>query len=156
MLALFVITISLLGSACSSFSTAHIRIGNSRAAQIAKDTSIPGKGVQGQCLRFATALHEKFQAEGIPSQVVVYGYQTSGMPETNDNGNRAAHAIVVYSDGGQTYVMDNQSWNPQLVRDGTTREVAQRFSGMNCEVKMAHAIIDSSPTTLLASWPDRE
>ena len=125
-----------------------IRIGNTAASRIAKDTSIPGKGKPGECLPFARALQKKFQAAGIPARVVVYGYEQGGVPAVTTSGDiyaqptgtgadRGSHAVVVYEDGGRTYVMDNQSWTPQWVRNASPKEMAQQFSGINCSVKMA-------------------
>ena len=56
-----------------------MQLGESRAAQIAKDARIPGKGEPGKCLTYATVLHERLQAAEIPSQVIVFGYMTAGL-----------------------------------------------------------------------------
>jgi len=137
---------TLLLPACSSLSTASIRIGDTRAARIAKDTTIPGKGVPGQCLPFANALQEKLEAAGIPSKVIVYGYEASAMPQAGATqpGDRGSHAVVAYEDSGRTYIMDNQSWTPQWVHDGPAIQMAQRFSGIYADVKVARVVRDSS------------
>lgn len=139
----------LTGMACQAGS---IRIGDTPAARIAKDTHIPGKGKAGQCLPFAQALHHKLEAAGIPSRVVVYGYESGGVPVPGaggeiavspilgDGAGRGSHAVVIYDDGGRTYVMDNQSWTPQWVRDATPIHMAQQFSGINTSVKMARVL----------------
>lgn len=139
----------LTGMACHAGS---IRIGDTPAARIAKDTHIPGKGKAGQCLPFAQALHQKLEAAGIPSRVVVYGYESGGVPVPGaggeiavspilgDGAGRGAHAVVIYDDGGRTYVMDNQSWTPQWVRNATPMQMAQQFSGINTSVKMARVL----------------
>ena len=134
-----------------------IRIGDTRAARIAKDTHIPGKGQAGQCLPFAQALHQRLQAAGIHSQVVVYGYESGGVPIPIDGGEitaqpilgegpeRGSHAVVVYDDRGRTYVMDNQSWTPQWVRNATPMHMAQQFSGINTSVKIARVLPEHAP-----------
>jgi hypothetical protein len=103
---------------------------------------------------FAIALHKKFEAAGIPSRVVVYGYESGGVPIPNAGGEisaqpvlgegagRGSHAVVIYDDSGRTYVMDNQSWTPQWVRNATPMQMAQQFSGINTSVKMARVLPD--------------
>jgi hypothetical protein len=147
---IFVMAVLLLATACSSTSTGRIRIGETAASKIAKDTQIPGKGVSGQCLPFAQALHQKFEAAGIPSRVIVYGYDVSPvpqkeLPELGRSGDRQAHAVVTYDDGGRTYVMDNQSWSPQWVHDAAPIQMAQQFSGINCQVRIARVVSDPTP-----------
>jgi len=149
--------VMLTGSSCLA---GGIRIGETPAAHIAKDASIPGKGKSGQCLPFAVALQKKFQAAGIASRVIVYGYEGGGVPAVTTDGEimaqpagggaaRGSHAVVVYDDGGRTYVMDNQSWTPQWIRNAAPVQMAQQFSGINCSVKMARVIsTDRTPKTL--------
>lgn len=139
----------LSGAACMA---GGIRIGDTPAARIAKDTSIPGKGKPGACLPFAVALQKKLEAAGIPSRVIVYGYESGGVPIPDAGGEiaaqpvlgegpgRGSHAVVVYDDGGRTYVMDNQSWTPQWVRNATPMHMAQQFSGINTSVKIARML----------------
>lgn len=121
---------------CTTARALDIRIGNTPARAIAKDMSIPGKGVDGQCLPFALALHERFQAAGIASKVIVYRYNalstfaSEGIHKTE----AGAHAVVAYDDRGRVYVMDNQSWLPTWVKAGTIKELAEQFSGMNVQV----------------------
>jgi hypothetical protein len=115
-----------------------IRIGDTSAARIAKDAHLPGKGVPGQCLPFAAALHGKLQAAGIPSEVLVYGYEaTPGPGMAVSAGKRGAHAVVLYQDGGRSYVMDNQSWAPQWLHEAAPLQMAQQFSGIACNVRVA-------------------
>jgi hypothetical protein len=135
-----------------------IRIGDTPAARIAKDTSIPGKGKPGQCLPFAVALQKKFTAAGISARVVVYGYEVGGVPSQDAStepvlgtaGTRGSHAVVVYDDDGRTCVMDNQSWAPQWVHTAAPRQMAQQFSGINYSVKMARVLNDRSAPKALA------
>lgn len=135
-----------------------LRIGDTAAARIAKDSSIPGKGKVGQCLPFAMALQKKFAAAGITSRVVVYGYEAGGVPTTDATGDvsaqpafgtaagRGSHAVAMYDDGGRTYVMDNQSWTPQWVHNAAPTQMAQQFSGINTSVKMARVVpLESAP-----------
>src|SRR5690242_9156939 len=112
---ILLISLSFL-SACASFRAGSVRIGDTPACRMAKDPSIPGKNVTGQCLPFAVALNQKLQAAGIASKVIGYSYElplTSPMAERT--GGKGAHAVVVYNDDGRTYVMDNQSWAPRWV-----------------------------------------
>lgn len=119
---------------------ADIRIGNTPARKIAKDMSIPGKGVDGQCLVFAQALHRKFQAAGIQSRIVTFGYEslgTIGGAFTNTRNQGGAHAVVAYNDGGRIYLMDNQSWMPTWVKAADAAGLAQQFAGMDIKVTSA-------------------
>src|SRR5262245_9301230 len=70
---LFILAVALTLPAYGS-----LRIGNTPARRIAKDTSLPGKGRQDQCLVFARALHQRFQAAGIPSRVIAFRYESLG------------------------------------------------------------------------------
>ena len=135
-----------LWQAGSVLSWAGTPVGESPAARIVKDDRIPGKGVPGQCLTYANVLHERLQAAGVPSQVIVFGYLTraaAGVTIGSWSSGRGAHAVVSYKDAGRTYVMDNQSWKPQSVPEGPPVEVAQRFSGPEFHVKTAHVLHES-------------
>jgi hypothetical protein len=134
--------LAVLASACllPEFAMAgggKIRIGDTPARRIAKDRSLPGKGVEGQCLPFAVALHQKFKAAGIPSKVITYGYQSLKTPISSRQPTNGAHAVVAYNDEGRTYVMDNQSWAPTWVHDGSAVAMTQQFSGMDYHVDRA-------------------
>ncbi len=129
-----------------------IRIGDTQASRIAKDFSIPGKGKPSQCLPFAMALQKKVEAAGIAARVVVYGYEAGGVPAMDAAGDvsaqqvlgtavgRGSHAVVMYDDGVRIYVMDNQSWTPQWVHHAAPVPMAQQFSGINYNVKMARVV----------------
>lgn len=125
-----------LALATTTLCAGEIRIGDTPARRIAKDRTIPGKGVPGECLTYAKALHAKFQAAGVPSKVVTFGYATTGLTRTDAKGARA-HAVVVYDDNGRTYVADNQTWLPTWVANGPALEVAQRFAGLDAYVTNA-------------------
>lgn len=137
---------ALLLPACAPCKVGSIRIGNTPARAIAKDTSIPGKGVDGQCLPYARALHRKFQAAGIPSRILVFNYDSlggAGSPFSTSGafgirrGQSGAHAVVAYNDAGRTYLMDNQSWMPTWVHDDGIAGMAQQFAGMDMKVSDA-------------------
>src|ERR1700679_2423132 len=125
----FIAASIMLLSASTPIYACGIRIGDSAARRIAKDAAVPGKNVEGQCLPFANALHAKFQAAGIPSQVVSFQYETLAAPREiigeqraaapiNERGGlTGAHAVVIYEDEGRTYVMDNQSWQPKWIHE---------------------------------------
>jgi len=128
-----------------------IRIGDTPAARIAKDASLPGKGKLGECLPFARALQKKFEAAGIPSRIVVYNYEQGGVPAITTGGDMVAqptglgafhgsHVVVLYDDGGRVYAMDNQSWTPRWVHEATPTQMAQQFSGIDCSVKTARVM----------------
>jgi hypothetical protein len=128
-----------------------IRLGGTTAVRIARDASIPGKGKAGECMPFALALQKRFEAAGIPSRVIVFGYEQAGVSmitvygdvEAQPSGQGAArgsHVMVVYDDGGRTYAMDNQSWTPRWIREATPVQMAQQFSGVQCDVKMARVL----------------
>ena len=93
---------AILLAACSPLMALDIRIGDTPARRIAKDRTLPGKGVIGECLTFAKALHKKFQAAGIPSKIVTFSYDTINFRRDAAKGT-PAHAVVVYDDGGRTY-----------------------------------------------------
>jgi hypothetical protein len=126
-----------LAAAFTHAAHAEIRIGSTPARKIAKDMSIPGKGVDGQCLQFAQALHKKLQAAGIQSKVITFSYDslgTIGGAFTNTRNQGGAHAMVAYNDGGRVYLMDNQSWMPTWVKDTGAAGLAQQFAGMDIKV----------------------
>ena len=120
-----------------------LRIGSTPARKIAKDLSIPGKGVDGQCLPYALALHKRFRAAGIESKVIVYRYEALNTAagafsgSASFGGSRSqtgAHAAVAYNDGGRIYLIDNQSWMPKWVGNDSNKGWAQQFSGMDVNV----------------------
>jgi hypothetical protein len=149
---LFVISTSILLSALAPLHAGGIRIGDTRARQIAKDALLAGKFTDGQCLPFAKALHAKFQAAGIPSKVISFGYETLSTPQAifgeqravpsiNDRGGlTGAHAVVAYEDEGRTYVMDNQSWQPTWIHAASPIDMARQFAGMNVAVGAARVM----------------
>jgi hypothetical protein len=154
------LTVSLFASACSSVpaTTGGIRIGSTAASRIAKDTHIPGKGVSGQCLPFAQALQQKFAAAGIPSRIMIFGYEVAPMPAmgsapSGHMGDRMSHAVVAYEDGGRTYIMDNQSWSPQWVHDAAPMQMAQQFAGLNSQVHMARMMDGGTPQSPTPALP---
>lgn len=129
--------LAALLAGCAPFRVGDIRIGNTPARKIAKDMSIPGKGVDGQCLPYAIALHRKFQAAGIRSKVLVFSYESLAADPRNKGG---AHAIVSYDDDGRTYLMDNQSWLPTWVHNDNALGLAQQFAGMDNNVLAARPL----------------
>jgi hypothetical protein len=144
----------LIGAGATSFGNG-IRIGDTTASRIAKDSSIIGKGQSGQCLPFAMALQKKLAVAGIPARVITYGYEMGGVPVTSAGGDisaqptmgttgRGAHAVVAYQDGDRTYIMDNQSWTPQWVHNAAPVQMAQQFSGINTSVKVARVVNSSA------------
>lgn len=131
-------------TACQTASTGGVRIGDTPARRIAKDRSIPGKGDPGKCLPYAMELKKRLSAAGVPAKVVTFSYnstQRSAAGPASATGLSAgkasdgAHAVVVYDDGGRTYVADNQSWQPKWVPNGSAAELAQSFTGPDVYVR---------------------
>lgn len=145
---------SLALTACAPFRVGNVRIGNTPARKIAKSTDIPGKGVDGQCLPFANALHARFKAAGIPSKVLAFRYEallSTPMGVNSEPDYRVpkpfggAHAAVAYNDDGRTYLMDNLSWNPKWVSGDSDKGLAQQFAGMDFNVLEARVLNGSAP-----------
>lgn len=145
---------SLALTACAPFSVGDVRIGHTPARKIAKDSSVPGKGVDGKCLLFANSLHAKFRQAGIPSKVLAFRYESmlSTPMGVNSEPNYSvprsfggAHAAVAYNDDGRTYLMDNLSWNPKWVSDDSTQGMAQQFAGMDINVLEARVLKSPAP-----------
>jgi hypothetical protein len=146
------VVLAALLSGCASFRVGDIRVGDTPARRIAKETSLPGKNVDGQCLPFAVALHARFQAAGIPSKVISFNYETlpaareifgelrAIAPVNERGGITGVHAVVAYEDQGRTYVMDNQSWQPKWIHDASAIGIAQQFGGMDTLVAKARVV----------------
>jgi len=138
--------------ACAPFKVSDVRIGDTPARRIAKDTAIAGKGVDGQCLPFARALNAKFKSAGIASKIVSFCYETlptptailgnpSVFPSISERGGLSGeHAVVVYEDQGRAYVMDNQSWQPKWIHGSTPLQISQEFSGMDVAISAARIV----------------
>jgi hypothetical protein len=149
--------------ACSPFCIGEIRVGDTPARAIAKETTLRGKYMDGQCLPFALALHARFRAAGIPSKVITFRYQTLPVPRAIFGEHRAfapinerggitgAHAVVAYEDQGRMYVMDNQSWQPKWVHNDSPQGMARQFSGMDTLVARARVVNNFRSSTVLAS-----
>jgi hypothetical protein len=164
----FLTVAALFLAACAPFRVGSIRVGYSAAGHIAKDMSIPGKGVSGECLPFALALQQKFEAAGIPSKIIAYSYEAMSPARFIDRSQptpaigradsySGAHAIVEYNDDGRIYIMDNQSWSPTWVHEASNAGLAQQFGGTNISIRKAR-IVDEKTTFLSASTgstPDR-
>jgi hypothetical protein len=142
-ISLLIATAAALTIGSTTAEAGGLRIGSTPARKIAKDLSIPGKGVDGQCLPYALALHKRFQAAGIASKVIVYRYEAYNTAPGTFSGSAAygssatkggAHAAVAYNDGGRIYLIDNQSWMPKWVSNDSTKGWAQQFSGMDINV----------------------
>jgi hypothetical protein len=117
---------------CSAFDLGGLRVGDTRAMTIAKDSSLAGKNVSGKCLPFAVALNKKFHEAGITSRIIGYSYEDAGRLAAS-----RGHAVVAFQDGGRTYLMDNQSWTPRWMESTNTRDLAVQFEGMNTRVVTA-------------------
>jgi hypothetical protein len=144
----------LAASFCASAPSgmAEIRIGDTIARQIAKETTLRGKNVDGQCLPFAVALHARFKAAGIPSKIITFNYETLSTPHDIFGEHRAivpiserggitgAHAVVAYEDMGRTYIMDNECWQPKWIHNDSPLGMARQFGGMNILVAKARVV----------------
>jgi len=124
-------------SPCKAFELWGLRVGDTPARAIARQNAVKGKNVQGQCLPYALNLVEKLRAAGISAHVLGYCYgETTG--GARDWGNMRGHAVVVYQDGGRTYLMDNQSWMPRWVEQANdNHHLAVQFEGMNSQIVTA-------------------
>ena len=130
----------------------NIRIGDTPAGRIAKETTVRGKYVDGQCLPFAKELHARFRAAGIPSKVITFNYETLSRsraifgehravaPINERGGITGAHAVVAYEDQGRTYIMDNQSWQPKWIHSDSPSGMARQFCGMDVLVAKARVV----------------
>jgi hypothetical protein len=126
-----------------------LEIGYGPATQIARDPSLPGRNMPGQCLVFARALNARLQAAGIPSRLIEYRYDGPVM-------GASSHAVVAYEEHGRTYIIDNQSWAPTWVREDSLAAMAQRFSGPYVAVLGARVMPEESDLSLqLASASGR-
>jgi hypothetical protein len=149
--------------ASSPFSMGEIRIGDTPARRIAKETTLRGKYVDGQCLPFALALHARFRAAGIPSKVITFRYETLPRPRAifgeqqawapiNERGGIAgAHAVVAYEDQGRTYLMDNQCWQPKWIHSDSPYGMARQFSGMDTLVAKARVVANFRSSNAFAA-----
>lgn len=123
-----------------------IRIGDTLAKRIAKDMTVSGKGVIGQCLPYAQALHARFCSVGIRSKILIFNYQNLSSPATNGARCAAgAHAVVAFEDGGRIYIADNQSWLPVWIQEAAPASMAQQFSGKDLRVVSARVMPDGRP-----------
>jgi hypothetical protein len=155
-----VLAASLMASA--PLSMGEIRIGDTPARRIAKETTLRGKYVEGQCLPFALALHARFRAAGIPSKVICFNYETlsrpceifgehRAFPSIYDRGGlTGVHAVVAYEDKGRTYLMDNQSWQPKWIHDDSPLGMARQFGGMDTLVAKARVVDNARSSNVLA------
>jgi len=116
-----------------AFEFAGLRIGDTPARAIAREHAVKGKNVQGQCLPYALDLVKKLRAAGVPAQVIGYSYGDT-FAGSRDWGTFRGHAVVMYEDGGRTYVMDNQSWTPSWVSKAADKRMATQFEGMTSQV----------------------
>ena len=124
--------------ACASSRVGDFRIGNTPAAQIAKNPALPGKYETGQCLPYALALNKSFRAAGIPSKVI--GFKYENVTNGERLGGAGAHAVVVYNDKGRIYVMDNQSTSPTWVAQGSSAAMMEQFGGMDLSIRKAWTV----------------
>lgn len=120
--------------ALCSCTSSGVRIGYGPAGHCAKDRSIVGCGVPGQCAPYANELARRLTALGYETKVVGFRYQNVSRDYRHvAHFNDGAHAICVYRDtdgkGSRWYVKDNQDWEPQWIEASTALEFARRFAG---------------------------
>jgi len=140
------VSLILTASPSRAFELGGLRVGNTPARAIVRESSIKGKCVQGQCLPYALDLAKRLQAAGIPAQVIGYRYGEL-MGGARDWGQVSGHAVVVYQDGGRTYIMDNQSWTPRWVEHAPDKGMALQYEGMNSQVVMTWKVNGTSSPT---------
>lgn len=112
---------------------------------IARDQSIQGKGVSGECLPFATSLYNRLNSAGGEAHLIVFDWRAGGQ--------QGRHAMVVYLDQrGQYWGMDNIQRSPRRLdgADNPEEWVMQFAPGYQVEIK-AH----KWNTAFLGSYADR-
>ena len=154
--------LAALFSVGAPLSMGDIRIGDTPARRIAKEATLRGKYVEGQCLPFALALHARLRAAGIPSKIISFRYETLPRPREifgerraiapiNERGGITGdHAVVAYEDRGRTYVMDNQSWQPKWIHDDSPFGMARQFTGMDAIVAKVRVVDNPRSSYALA------
>jgi hypothetical protein len=147
----FILSMAILMASvgCTSFRVGSVRVGQTKAARIAKAPSLPGKFVEGECLVFARSLHREFERAGISSKILAFRYESLSPiygaldPEPSMASFKKpsvparSHAVVAYDDDGRTYLMDNESWRPRWVKAASPTQMARQFGGMDVAVRGA-------------------
>ncbi len=106
----------------TSCSYIDVKKHDSKAWNIAMSMKVTGKHVLNECLPFALDLNQKLHAAGVESRIVGFYYQTDPF-----GGEIFGHAVVLYTDEGAQYMMDNQSFKPTRISGKTDLERARWF-----------------------------
>jgi hypothetical protein len=100
----------MLISAVGYLASASFAVSEPIANRIAEDSTIKGKGKDGECMDYAIALSSKLEANGIHGRLIFYRWH---IRNTNTTG---SHVFVVYhlSDGSE-WIVDNEIPEPKQV-----------------------------------------
>jgi hypothetical protein len=104
--AILIVFISVVGYLAS----ASFALSEPVANRIAEDSTLKGKGKDGECMDYAIALSSKLEANGIHGRLIFYRWH---IRNTNTTG---SHVFVVYhlSDGSE-WIVDNEIPEPKQV-----------------------------------------
>jgi hypothetical protein len=134
------VALAMAAPLASALDLPSLRLGNTPARSIALSPSLPGKSAYGECKAFALALDLKFKQANISSQVVGFEYEALGR-----RSELRGHAVVIFEDGGRTYVMDNQMSSPVWIKNsGSLAEKVAQITDLNTTVLRAWAL--NNPT----------
>jgi hypothetical protein len=85
--------------------------------RLASDTSVRGKGKEGDCLVYASALSSRLMANGIHGRLIFYRWHD----KKSDNKNK--HVFVLYHAPDETdWIVDNEHEHPKRVPKGASPE----------------------------------
>jgi hypothetical protein len=104
--AILIIFISVLGYLAS----ASFALSEPAANRIAEDSTIKGKGKDGECMDYAIALSSKLGANGIHGRLIFYRWHIRNTDITG------SHVFVVYHlPDGSEWIVDNEIPEPKRV-----------------------------------------
>jgi hypothetical protein len=119
--AILIIFISVVGYLAS----ASFALSEPAANRIAEDSTIKGKGKDGECMDYAVALSSKLEANGIHGRLIFYRWH---IRNTNITG---SHVFVVYHlPDGSEWIVDNEIPEPKKVPpEATPLQLVYLLSG---------------------------
>jgi|SRR6266853_6622474 len=134
------LAIAFVAATLASCTSSGIRIGYGKAGHIAKNMTIPGLGIDGDCYIYAQELCKRLRDAGYEAYIVGFTYET----QTPHFDKLPGHAFVVYRDtdgeGYRWYAKDNQNWMPVLLPEKSVMEMSQRFAGIENFVTSARIV----------------
>jgi hypothetical protein len=100
----------MLISALGYLASASFAVSEPVANRIAEDSTIKGKGKDGECMDYAIALSSKLEANGIHGRLIFYRWH---IRNTNITG---SHVFVAYHlPDGSEWIVDNEIPEPKKV-----------------------------------------